>query len=337
MTKQTVRVGDVRFKIKRTALIFCPGIGLSSEAFKQAGFNVIGGIDISAEAMANYMLNFPDAKYLCKSLREVDVKTICEYFGIEPGEIDTIQISNPCTETSTTGTQELFAATNDLYFVGARLALALKPKVIVFENVEGLTRPQMEMLLCMLTAVLKKEGSEYNMEARVLNSHLYGDPQSRNRIYINMTRKSVGQPAWPSQVPQEDRKVIRDILPGAEYVVNTNFGERLYYANEPLPTIVAHPNMQIFSEDGFKRMSPRELARGMGLSDTFQLLGSQAQQELGIGNGVCIGVMRSIAESVMDQLNNLPPENPSTHLSLLPPVEEEHNVIETQYAQSEAA
>ena len=299
MNKNELRVSEVR--VVRKALVFCCGFGLTSEALKQAGYEILGG-DTSESAEVVYKLNYPDALYLRKSLRELDVDTICKEFGVKVGEPDLVQISNPCTDTSATGEQVLFSATNDLYFVAARLAILLQAKTKVFENVKALSHKEMLILFAMLNAVLQREGALYHIEAKVLDAHLYGDPQSRSRVFIQMTRKDIGFPVWPEPVLVSARKIISDVIPTAEYMVSENFGSRIYYPHEPAPTITGHPNLKVYDHDGDRRVTTRELARFMGLDDSFQLAGSIGDQELGLGNGVCVGVMRALASTIKDQV-----------------------------------
>jgi protein gp37/site-specific DNA-cytosine methylase len=328
MIKKELKVSDVR--VIKKALVFCCGHGLTSEALKQAGYKVLGGIDTSEDAQVVYELNYPDAKFLLKSLRELSVQSICDAYNIKPGELDLLQISNPCTDTSSTGEQVIFSATNDLYFVAARLAIQLQAKTIVFENVKALTHKEMAILLAMLNAVLQSEGAEYHIEARVLDSFLYGDPQSRSRIFIQMTRKDIGLPAWPIPVAMNDRRFIRDVIPTAEYMVSTNFGQRIYYPHEPAPTITAHPNLKVYDQDGERKVTPQELAGFMGLGENFQLTGTLSSQELGLGNGVCVGVMRALAETIKNQVLDSGPPGDLESNSLVELVEEqiEADVVE---------
>ncbi len=325
MKNNELKRSDV--KVVRKALVLCCGHGLVSEALRQAGYKLLGGIDTSEASQEVYKLNFPNSKFLLKSIRELDVQTICDEFKIQPGEIDFTEISNPCTDTSTTGEQVLFSATNDLYFVAAKLAIQLRSKVILFENVKALSEKKMNILLAMLNAILKREGADYWIDTVVLDSHLYGDSQSRSRVFIQMTLKSLGKPVWPIPVNVSKRKNISDVIPNAEYLVSTNFGERIYYPHEPAPTITAHPNLKVFDQDGLRKVSTIELADFMGLPKNFQLTGSIASQELGLGNGVCVNVMREIVSRIKNCVLDLEKPKESVTTSLVNLVEEQ---IETE-------
>lgn len=303
----TLKIVGEKPQHRRTTLIFCGGIGMTSLALKQADYEVVGVIDVSKYAEKIYKLNFPDVNFMCASLRELTPEMICDYFDIKPGEVDLIQISNPCTGVSTTGECESFHEVNDLFFVATKLAFALEAKVVVYENVKGLTLSNMSVLFGMIYWFIKKAAPNYYISAKILNSFLFGDAQSRERVFIQCTLKELGRPVWPSPAPLGQRKFIKDIIPEAEYLVSTNFGKRIFYPDMPVPTVTGHPNFEIYDGEDTRNVKPVEYAQFMGLPKDFILEGSIADQNLAIGNGVCIGVMRMLAEVISEELFNMKP------------------------------
>ncbi len=288
-----------------TALIICSGIGLTSCAFKKAGYKIVGAIDNWAYAMSIYLKNFPGVSTLLASVRSLSVQSLSEKLNWHEGFVpDLIQISNPCTGVSTSGERELFSAVNELFFVCIRLAFGLKPKVIVFENVVGLTHSNATVLFAMVMSFIEKEGEEYHVEARILNAANYGDPQARERIFIQCVRKDVGKPVWPEPFKMEQFKTIRDVIPDAEYLVNPEYGSRLYLPDQPAPTVTGHARFTVYNGEVTRQVTPREYARFMGLPDSFELEGSISNQILGLGNGVCVGVMEAIASVIAKQLHS---------------------------------
>lgn len=304
MKKQKINGASCMGKV-HSAVVLCAGQGTSSRAMKDAGFKVFG-IDYWEVAEQGYRQNFPDSKFELKSLRELTADWICESFGLTKREIDLVQLSNPCTATSKTGDQLIFSAVNDLYFAGLKLALDLEPKVILMENVEALTHKEMEVLLAMVKSFIKRYAAEYNVEARVLNAHRYGDPQTRSRVFINLTRKDIGTPVWPEPVAEGLRRTIRDVFPDGEYLTSTNYEKKIYYPEEPAPTVTGHPNFQVYEFGVLRNVTPQEYALLMGLPSDFVLAGTVEQQKLATGNGICYGVMSSIARAVMQQLTDFP-------------------------------
>lgn len=297
-----------KVKKRPTALVFCCGGGLTSHALKEEGYDVLGGIDYEDFAEKVYTANFPDAKFLKESVRALTPKRICEEFNIVPGEIDCIQISNPCTGASTLGDGESMEAVNDLFFVCTALAFALQPRVVIYENVTGLTRKNMAVLLGMFWAFLQRAAVGYNIDAMILNSWLYGDPQLRDRVFFMCVKKEIGVPVWPETIPLHQRKYIRDVIPDSEYLYSRNYGPKVYYNYSPAPTIVAHPDLQVY--DGFTQrpVTPREYAGLMGLPDSFILdvgIGVALQAKV-LGNGVPWNVMRKIAATVRRHILKYP-------------------------------
>lgn len=308
MEKNNLAVG-LRAQQGPSTLIFCAGIGTTTWALKKEGFHVVGAIDKWDYARSIYELNFPGTPFIENSVRALTASAIREAIGFDVSDdLDMIQISNPCTGVSTSGKRECFSAVNDLFFVCTKLAFALKPKVILYENVRGLTNSDATALFAMVNNFIMREAADYNVEAKVLNAHLHGDPQARERIFIQCVRKDVGMPVWPDPLPEDQRLVIGDVLEGIEYVANREFGYRVYHAYEPAPTVTGHAQMTAHDGEVERPLTPREYARLMGLPDEFQLEGAKDDQILGIGNGVCVGVMKRIAASIkpMLSINNQP-------------------------------
>tara|TARA_R110002072_G_scaffold288828_2_gene455131 strand:+ start:12732 stop:14486 length:1755 start_codon:yes stop_codon:yes gene_type:complete len=304
MIKREILVRDI-VVWKPKAIIFCCGIGMTSEGLKQAGYDIIGVIDIWNYSEETYKANFPNVKFLRMSLREISAEMICEYFDIRPGELSMIQISNPCTVVSRLTQSSPYDETNDLFYVATTLAFNIHDlvgcSVVCYENVESLT--DNSVFFGMVISYIKKYAPEHSVGARIINGYVQGDPQSRDRIFIEAVLKSLGQPVWAEAVPQDQRKHICDIIPEAKYVTSTNFGNRTYYPDEPLPTLTAHPNIKIYlGDDNYRKLEGIEGAQFMGLSKTFKLTGSDTNQLKGAGNGVCVSVMRRLGECIKNKL-----------------------------------
>jgi site-specific DNA-cytosine methylase len=98
-----------------------------------------------------YLQNFPNTIHECKDIKEVTGKGIMELSGLKVGEIDILDASPPCPPFSMAGSKregwnkEKIAygmkQTNieDLTWEVIRITGELKPKVVICENVKGLT------------------------------------------------------------------------------------------------------------------------------------------------------------------------------------------------------
>lgn len=299
-------------KEKLKALVFFSGYGLASYAFTQENFDVIGGIEYEAIAAESYLANFPNSKVLVKSTRELTGTRIANYFNIGPGELDVIEIGFPCPKISSTGPREQFHAMNDQFAVATKLALSLKPKVLLYENVPNITSEAMSVLMGMINSLLKNYAPEYRCEARILDSWLYGDYTSRPRWYLMAVHEDYGYPQWPEPLPESQRPVIRDFLPTAKWVHTRNYGDRYMIPSKPISTITGHCDFKMLDMDtGEKRLlTVRERATAMGLPDDFILLGNQEQQGLGVGNGNAVMVTRKLARCIREIIEDGGPTNP---------------------------
>jgi DNA (cytosine-5)-methyltransferase 1 len=292
-------------KLRLTAMILCCGIGLSSVGIKKAGFHILGAVDIWEYAKRIYQLNFPDTPFLQENLRKLTVKRLIEEFKIPTGLIiDLIQISNPCTGISRSGLQQIFSAVNSLFFPAIALAFKLSARTIVFENVASLNDKNCHVLFGMVMEFVKRQADGYDVQAVILNSYLYGDPQARERIFIICTKKELRFNPIPSPVAADKRRTIADVIPDAEYLVNHEHGERLYLPTECAPTVTGHAHFTTYNGETTRSLIPREYASLMGLPETFKLEGSVSNQILGVGNGVCVNTMAAIATEISNNINN---------------------------------
>ena len=304
MIKNEILVRDLVIW-KPKAIIFCAGFGMTSEGLKQAGYDVIGVIDISSDTEVIYKANFFGVKYLRASLRDINAEMIVEYFGVKPGELAFIQISNPCTGVSSLTQCSAFSEVNDLFFVATTLAFNIHALVgcpiVCYENVEGAL--DNKVFFGMVISYIKQNAPNHFVAAKILNGYVHGDPQARDRVFIQVVLKTLGQPVWAEPISQSQRKHIEDIIPEAKYIVSRNYGKRPYYPNQAAPTITGHPDIEVnLGGENYRKLYPIEAAQFMGLCKGFILFGAINKQLLGIGNGVCVSVMRRLAECIKEEL-----------------------------------
>lgn len=278
------------------AVVFFGGGGISSSGIIKH-FDLLGNVEYWSVAADTYRANFPQSKVLERDIRTLTSDEILDVFLQDRKELDLLQISEPCVEKSITGKQRMWHASNDLGFVGLKHAFHANPKAILCEQVDSLIHENLAVLWSMTLAVIERYGSNYNVDAWILNSHNYGDNTSRKRLFIQLIRKDIGFPRWPQPVAFSKRGKISDFLPDVEYVVDTNFTERSMPPELPICTITAHPTLKkkISATGELLDLTPRDLARATGLPDTFQLLGSIANQKAIIGNGIPVHVTAALA------------------------------------------
>lgn len=194
-------------RTKPTAIDCFAGCGGMSLGFKQAGYNVLGAIELDPAAVAVYRANHKRVHTWCKDIREVSAAEILETLGLREGELDLLGGCPPCQGFSTLRTYNGHRWTrdkqNELIFEFQRLALGLRPKRVMMENVPGLYR---NSRLEKFRAALQKSG--YEVKADVLNVAEYGVPQRRRRMVLLASRVSAVEFAAPDKSVRTVREAI---------------------------------------------------------------------------------------------------------------------------------
>ncbi len=148
--------------------LFCGAGGLSL-GFQQGGFACVSAIDNDHVAVETYRKNFKD--HITKA--EITENT-------ELPEADIIIGGPPCQGFSSAGMRRLTDRRNTLVRVFAELIARTRPKLFVFENVEGfLTSARGERVLDLLEPVIR---AGYRVHLRKINAANFGVPQHRKRV-----------------------------------------------------------------------------------------------------------------------------------------------------------
>ena len=158
--------------------LFC-GAGGLSYGFKQAGCNIVLGIDNDELALKTFEKNHKNAKSLCCDITKIDYKnTIKNIIGDK--KIDLIIGGPPCQGFSTLGKRFIDDPRNKLYLSYIKLVQEIKPKAFVIENVPG--------IISLFNGevkdnIIKRFSSiGYNVTYKILCASDYGVPQSRKRV-----------------------------------------------------------------------------------------------------------------------------------------------------------
>jgi DNA (cytosine-5)-methyltransferase 1 len=174
-------------RVKRpTAIDLFSGCGGLTLGLKQAGFHVIGAVEIDALAVETYRSNHRRTKVWHTDIRKLKGFQIRKQLGLRRGELDLLAGCPPCQGFSSmrtlNGNRKIEDERNDLVFDYLRLVKELLPKAVMMENVPGLaTDPRMIRIL----AVLKGLGYYIKDDSvRVLGVGKYGVPQLRRRMLL---------------------------------------------------------------------------------------------------------------------------------------------------------
>ncbi len=162
--------------------LFCGAGGLSLGC-SAAGLQPILAIDHWQPAVSTYRLNIGE---------HVSREEICP--EIELPMSDIIAGGPPCQGFSSAGKRRIDDDRNSLISVFASIVVRYRPKVFVFENVEGfLTNGRGKFLFNLLTPLI---GAGYFIHVRKINAANYGVPQHRKRVI------AIGGLGWSPTFPQ---------------------------------------------------------------------------------------------------------------------------------------
>lgn len=210
--------------------LFC-GCGGISSGFKQAGFNIIGGIDFDPDSISTFQFNFKNSKAICADLLNYNDNRIIEDFGNE--KIDIIVGGPPCQGFSSANRwqKEKNDPRNRLFFEYLRFVEILKPKVVLIENVRGILTRDNGYAKTRIYELLNNLG--YNVASEILNAADYGVPQKRLRAFFVAVNRDFRNTTFNFETLQKrDRVNVKDAI-GELYYFDKDYNEILILANEP--------------------------------------------------------------------------------------------------------
>lgn len=199
--------------------LFC-GAGGMTTGFKAAGISSLLSNDIEESACTTLKINNPEIQVLCGDITTTETKDIIEKAALEGGA-DIICGGPPCQGFSMAGFRAEDDPRNQLFREFVDIVKRVNPKVIVFENVEGLLSYQGGKTYREVHQLFSELG--YNTEGRTLVASDYGVPQKRKRVIIICTRNDLGilpSQLFPSAITVEDERQVtaRDTIEDLENV-----------------------------------------------------------------------------------------------------------------------
>ena len=184
-----------------TYISFFAGGGGSSCGYKLAGGDCLFVNEFQQVAVDTYLANWPDTPHICGDIKNVTGKQIMEMTGLKVGELDIMDGSPPCPPFSMSGTKKegwnkektaygmKQQNIEDLTWEMIRIAGEIKPKIILCENVKGLTMAYAADHLNRMVSDFEALG--YSTTYKVLNGIHFGVPQKRQRVFILSVRNDV--------------------------------------------------------------------------------------------------------------------------------------------------
>lgn len=198
-----------------TFIEVCAGAGGLGSGFLEAGFTPLLLNELDATCCATLQANHPEATVVCGDMQALHLQ---EYRD----RVDVLMGGVPCQAFSQAGERRgLEDPRGQLILDFNRLVLECRPKVLLVENVKGLTTHNRGATLASVLELFAN-GGQYRMYHKVLNANHYGVAQKRERILIVGVRSDLPQEfTYPE--PEAYKPVLRDVLqnvpesPGASY------------------------------------------------------------------------------------------------------------------------
>lgn len=196
--------------------LFCGAGGLTC-GLKDAGFDVIAGVELEAVAANTYRKNHPDHILYEEDIRKLDPLKLMKELKIKPGELDLLAGCPPCqgfsshrTRNKSTSVEDL---RNDLIFDLVRFVRIFSPKTVMIENVPALAKDN----------IINKVVNELGMMGYIINERTvqvkntadYGVPQRRKRMILLASKFGfISEPEKASKIKTVKDAIFAFPLPG---------------------------------------------------------------------------------------------------------------------------
>jgi DNA (cytosine-5)-methyltransferase 1 len=295
--------------------------------------------DLVEDCCNTLKLNHPGCDVFCGSLVDID-------FTPYAGKVDVLAAGCPCQSFSTAGDRAgLDDQRGNVMLEYIKIAMFIKPKVILIENVVGLLNHEGGETFNILQGLLTESG-EYDFNFKILNANDHGVCQKRKRVFIICIKRTLGT-VFEYPVPLEYKPVLGDILsnvptsaaatfsekkrkflsyvePGRDWkvmpeeVIREFMGDaygtgaskreklRKMSMSEPALTLLCAPNHFCHPEE-LRPFTVREYARIQSFPDSYQFHGAMGSQYKQIGNAVPVELAYHIALSITKALSERPP------------------------------
>jgi len=178
------------------------GGGGSSTGYRLAGGKILCVNEFVEAAVETYKANYPNTPVLPNDIKELKGEDFLKAAGIQKGELDILDGSPPCSAFSVAGKREKgwdqekiysdgkkVQNIEDLFFEFIRVAKDIQPKVIIGENVAGITMGEAKEYFNRIVNEFGNIG--YEAVGKVLNAADFETPQARERCFFVAIRNDI--------------------------------------------------------------------------------------------------------------------------------------------------
>ncbi len=197
--------------------LFSGALGLDL-GLERAGWECVGFNEFDPVACATIRKNRPGVRLFEGDIRGLTAFQVCSELGVRVGELDAVVGGPPCQAFSTAGKRQgLNDARGNVFLHFVDLALDLKPRVVLIENVRGLLSAALlhrvheergvgfpalsdsEKPGGALQEILNRfQAAGYGVSFRLYDTSLYGVPQVRERLVLVAERNGRIMPHIPA-------------------------------------------------------------------------------------------------------------------------------------------
>lgn len=170
------------------------GAGGITEGFRRAGFRCLAASDFNAVAMKSFRVNHPgvrDENVIVEDVRNLKASRFKKLLGGR--QLDVLIGAPPCqgfssaghrSKRTLTGYRTIQDERNYLFEDLIRLALELKPKLFLMENVPGMETARKENLSFLETAAKMLTAGGFKTAIWRMSASAHGVPQERARCFL---------------------------------------------------------------------------------------------------------------------------------------------------------
>lgn len=265
--------------------LFC-GCGGISAGLRQAGLEVLAGIDNEPHFIKTFQRNFPKSLALVESITDLSPARFGDLAGIKPGELEVLAGGPPCQGFSKNVPRKhryLDDPKNLLVRSFLDYAEYLQPRILIMENVAEMKNGFDGQYTQEVTDRLAACG--YTVSHAVLNAADYGVPQRRRRAFFFANNEgvkfSIPQPTHSLRTTEPTLiaglqhvsvwEAISD-LPGLVHGEGKEWAQYSSEAQTPFQQAVRNPDGRVKNHVA-RRLQPKQYERlaslepGQGLKD----------------------------------------------------------------------
>lgn len=190
------------FKKIKAVDFFCSGGGMTF-GLRQAGINIIAGIDNDPACKETYEKNNPKSKFILADIFDLKEVDLARRLGLKKNDETLILVGcSPCQYWSIIQTDKTKSEkSRNLLTEFKRFVDYFNPGYVLVENVPGILLKKDQSGLSGFISDLETRG--YKVHFEVVNMNDYGIPQSRKRFSL-IANRVIGRTIFPA--PLKDKK-----------------------------------------------------------------------------------------------------------------------------------